>query len=509
LYQAFNAADVGLVNRDDDTFGFTISSLSGSSTSEVGGSVTFTVRLNSEPTANVTLPVSSSDTTEGLVSPASLVFTAANWNTTQTVTVTGVDDTILDGNVGYQITLGPATSGDALYNGHNPADFTLTNTDNEVAPSTKFYVVNDGSPDRTYEYSATGASVETYAINSGNTAPRGIATTAVGDKVWVVDSNRKVYVYNNSGGLLGSWTAGTLATNATVEGVATDGTNIWIVDARADRIYYYANAASLITGTQNATTSFALASGNTSPKDLVFGTTSGLNYLWVVNDASVDRVYRYTLNSSGVSTGSTNWAINTANKAPTGIALDPSNASQDLWIVDSGTDSVYRYTNGRTATTASPTSSVAYVLAAGNTNPQGIADPPPFDANLVASGGLTSSSLPQVSAGSRLVTGSTLTQPALAPAVASPWVTNAIQSRTASELGNQVSWSSVGSTGTQLTTPTSSAAASRASVGVTPATSVGGAASGSINTVRPAAERSKLAYAAACDAVFADLSDTL
>ena len=78
-------------------------------------------------------------------------------------------------------------------------------------PTTKFYVVNDASTDRTYEYTATGGAVENYALNSGNTAPRGAASTAAGDKVWVVDANKKVYVYNTSGGLLGSWTAGSLA----------------------------------------------------------------------------------------------------------------------------------------------------------------------------------------------------------------------------------------------------------------------------------------------------------
>ena len=59
------------------------------------------------------------------------------------------------------------------------------------------------------------ALIESYSLNTGNTAPRGAASTIAGDKTWVVDANRKVYVYNNSGGLLGSWTAGTLATKAT------------------------------------------------------------------------------------------------------------------------------------------------------------------------------------------------------------------------------------------------------------------------------------------------------
>ena len=51
----------------------------------------------------MTIALSSSDTTEGTVSPTSLTFTSANWNMAQTVTVTGVDDAIVDGNVAYTI----------------------------------------------------------------------------------------------------------------------------------------------------------------------------------------------------------------------------------------------------------------------------------------------------------------------------------------------------------------------------------------------------------------------
>jgi hypothetical protein len=346
-------------------------------TTEAGGAVTFTVRLNSEPLANVTLAISSSDTTEGSVSPASLTFTAANWNSPQTVTVTGVDDTNYDGTIAYTAVIGAAASSDGLYNGLNPADISLTNTDNDSPPPTKFYAVDDAAPDRTFEYAADGTLLEFYGISTTNSAPRGIATVTAGDRLWVVDASRNVFVYNNSGGLLGSWTAGSLATNATVEGISTDGTHIWIVDARADRVYYYANAAARLSGSQNATSNFALANGNAAPKDLVFGTQSGVNYLWVVNDAATDRVFRYTLNASGVATAASSWLINSANARPTGITLDPSNGSMDIWISDNSTDRVYRYANGRTLTAPALTSSFALAVASGNGNVQGIADPPP------------------------------------------------------------------------------------------------------------------------------------
>jgi subtilisin family serine protease len=365
-YNGVNPPDVALTNQDNDTAGITVGAPTGTTTTEAGGTVSFNVRLNSQPTANVTIAISSSDTTEGSVSAASLVFTANDWNVDQTITVTGVDDTIFDGNIAYMVVLGAASSTDSTYNGVNPADIGLTNTDDELPPPTKFYVVNDASTNTTFEYDAGGSSIENYPLISSNTTPKGVATNVAGDRIWVVDNNRTVFVYNNSGGLIGSWVAGSMPNNAIVEGITTDGTNIWIVDNRGDRVYYYANAASRTSGTQNASSNFLLSSQNVSPRDLV---TDGTN-IWVVNDSTSDRVFRYSLTGTLLNS----WSINSANTIPTGITLDPSNGSQDIWIVDSGTDRVYRYANARTL--AAPTLTSFFQLAAGNTNPTGIADPP-------------------------------------------------------------------------------------------------------------------------------------
>ena len=89
--------------------------------------------LNTQPTADVTIALSSSDTTEGTVSPASLTFTPATWNIPQTVTVTGVDDLVDDGDIAYTIVTAPATSADAAYNGLDAADVAVTNIDNDTA----------------------------------------------------------------------------------------------------------------------------------------------------------------------------------------------------------------------------------------------------------------------------------------------------------------------------------------------------------------------------------------
>ena len=185
--------------------------------------------------------------------------------------------------------------------------------------------------------------------------------------MWVVDANKKVYVYNNSGLLLGSWTAGTLANNAAVQGIATNGSDVWFVDAKSDKVYRYTGAASRLSGSQNAASSFALNSGNNDATDIV---TNGV-HLWVVNDSSTDKVFKYTVAGSLVGS----WTITSGGGSPTGITIDPTNVS-DIWIVDSATDRVYQFTATASRSSGSQSPARSFALAAGNTNPQGIADPP-------------------------------------------------------------------------------------------------------------------------------------
>ena len=115
--------------------GITVSPTSGLTTREAGGADTFTVVLDTVPTANVTIGVSSDDTSEGTVSPASLTFTPANALTSKTVTVTGVDDAIVDGDIGYNIVTDPAASADLDYNGTDPANVSVTSIDDDSAPT--------------------------------------------------------------------------------------------------------------------------------------------------------------------------------------------------------------------------------------------------------------------------------------------------------------------------------------------------------------------------------------
>ncbi len=153
---AISATATDLTTNDTSEFaqcrtaaapGISVTPTSGLTTTEAGGTAQFSVVLTSAPSANVSIGISSSDTTEGTVSTSSLTFTTANWNTPQTVTVTGVDDYIVDGNVAYTILTAAAVSADANYNGLDPSDVSVTNTDNDTYNT--IYVdtntdVNDG-----------------------------------------------------------------------------------------------------------------------------------------------------------------------------------------------------------------------------------------------------------------------------------------------------------------------------------------------------------------------------
>lgn len=99
---------------------------------------TFTVALTAKPTSNVVIDISEEDD-EGAICPKKLTFTPKNWDKPQLVTVTGIDDKKIDGDVTYPITF--------LIDGKkNNEQVIVTNKD------------NDGSMENLYhlEFNKTG-----------------------------------------------------------------------------------------------------------------------------------------------------------------------------------------------------------------------------------------------------------------------------------------------------------------------------------------------------------------
>ena len=134
------ATGVSLTITDDDVAGIVTSPQTTATwrvrTSEDTSTAAVDVTLATEPTGDVVLDVASSDTAQGTVSPAMLTFTATNWNTAQTVTLTGVDDDpgVPDGSQNYTVTLtvDTANTADASYDALPAATIHARNLDDEA-----------------------------------------------------------------------------------------------------------------------------------------------------------------------------------------------------------------------------------------------------------------------------------------------------------------------------------------------------------------------------------------
>ena len=108
---------------DDDARGVTVTPTA--VTVDEGGDETYTVVLDSEPTADVAVTVTTDLAgTDVSVDKTSLTFTADNWNDEQTVTVRATEDD--DAVVDATVTLTHSVSSTGDYNGETAADVAVT-----------------------------------------------------------------------------------------------------------------------------------------------------------------------------------------------------------------------------------------------------------------------------------------------------------------------------------------------------------------------------------------------
>jgi hypothetical protein len=129
---------VNLVNNDNDTAGVTFTQTAGFVTTEAGGTATFKVSLTTQPSQPVTITLVSSNTAEVLVSPNTLTFSSGNWSVQQQVTLTGVDDALLDFTQPFTITVLPLSApGEPNYNNLSVGSLSGINLDDEVIPPAK------------------------------------------------------------------------------------------------------------------------------------------------------------------------------------------------------------------------------------------------------------------------------------------------------------------------------------------------------------------------------------
>ena len=143
---------VTLQITDEDTRGVTVSkdmlSIREHNAGETPARGTYTVVLDSEPTATVTIAVESSNAAVSVdrPSPPGLTFTRSNWKTAQPVTLTTTPDA--DANNETATITHTVTGGDYEDNGVRAASVAVTVTDDESPSTTVTLSVNPDDGDR-------------------------------------------------------------------------------------------------------------------------------------------------------------------------------------------------------------------------------------------------------------------------------------------------------------------------------------------------------------------------
>lgn len=239
-----------------------ITPTSGLLTTEAGGTMSFDVQLigGCAPLNDVEIQLASSDPSEGTVSPTMLVFPYQQWTQVQTVTVTGVDDALLDGDVAYSITTSNTSSFDQCWDNLPVVNVGVTNLDNEAPATITFgsaityptgtdpWAVTtadfdaDGDEDiavtvfsaggvQLFENAGSGASFTPVATVLGVADPTDVAATDMNADGWpdlVVSSSSggSVSVFANNGG----WSF----SGATVTSVGHDTRELVVGDFNGD-----------------------------------------------------------------------------------------------------------------------------------------------------------------------------------------------------------------------------------------------------------------------------------
>lgn len=104
-------------------------------TTEPGGRATVSATLSRQPSANVSVLISSTRASEGIPSIVSLTFTPSTWNIPQAFDVVGVDDALPDGPVNYRLNF-LMTSSDPCFNNRPVPGLNCVNLDDETSATT-------------------------------------------------------------------------------------------------------------------------------------------------------------------------------------------------------------------------------------------------------------------------------------------------------------------------------------------------------------------------------------
>ena len=332
--------------------------------SEAGTTATIGIALGTQPSGNVTVNLSSSDLTEGTVSPAQLTFTPANWNQVQNVTVTGVDDTDDDGDITFNLVASTTGSADAEYAALPNKTQAIVNRDNDatmILPSAQTICKSTGMSNVNALISNVGAAIT--------------SVTAVSNNQSVID-NSDITITNAGGG-----TYGITITNLSNNSLGTAQVTLTAIDGQ----FNYTGSFNVTTTGVTIVTS-ATSNSICQGESVTLSATGGQNISWnngVVNDVafipSATTTYTVTADNGAGCTGTATETI-TVNPIPAtptvnangplvmcgsgSVTLTSSSASGNTWSTGETTQSItvsstgnYTVTvsNGTCSATSAPT----------------------------------------------------------------------------------------------------------------------------------------------------------
>ena len=186
-----------------------------------GNTDAYTVVLDSQPTASVTIVATSGDLAVARVSPATLTFTTSNWNTAQPVTVTGVNDSTDNPGGGREVSISHAASStDTKYTISSGGSVEVMVRDDDPTTVTLSSAAGNMEEGQTKEFTITlgrglvDGEILTVPFTFAGTATRGTdytmtGTSATGVQYNNLDRGNARVVFNGP-------TSGATATRATI-----------------------------------------------------------------------------------------------------------------------------------------------------------------------------------------------------------------------------------------------------------------------------------------------------
>ena len=346
--------------------------VTGATATEGGTTGAFTIVLNAVPTGTATITLGTS--TQCTFSPNPLTFTSANWNVAQTVTVTAIDDVIVEGpHFCAPASITPSGGGVVGSSAPPPtisvtdndtATVTIANTTNgaEAGPSAGVMTITQSKASITntviaYTVTGTATSGTDYTVLSGTVTILAGQTTAtitipVIDDTIVEGSETVIVTLNSLTGTTGV-ALGTAATRTATNTIADNDTAI-VTLANTTNGNEQGPVSGIITLTQSATSgvatviAYSISGTATNGTDystltgsvtIPAGSTTANITIPVIDDAVVEGNETVIITLTSISSGSPGVSLGAAasitatntiadNDAPTVTIANTTNVSE-------------------------------------------------------------------------------------------------------------------------------------------------------------------------------------